>query len=123
MWHVFSLQTQLAVSNNTVIVQTANNVDEDGAVEIASQKTRMTENTIRNLFVHETYYDLTDVAYTMHTSVERLHEHPYVSMYGMVGKQGHAEGMSCGTCNKFFEYSESNQKDGTLKCWECRNIS
>ena len=33
----------------------------------------------------------------------------------------HKDGMDCCKCKKFFEFAESNQDDGTMICWSCRN--
>jgi formylmethanofuran dehydrogenase subunit E len=30
-------------------------------------------------------------------------------------------GLNCKKCKEFFNYAESNQEDGTLICWGCRN--
>lgn len=31
-------------------------------------------------------------------------------------------GFNCVRCEEYYEYAESNQKDGTFKCWGCRNF-
>jgi len=31
------------------------------------------------------------------------------------------QGMSCSGCQNFNDYAESNQDDGTFKCFSCRN--
>lgn len=35
--------------------------------------------------------------------------------------QGTQDGMHCTKCKQFFPYAESNQPDGSLKCYKCRN--
>lgn len=30
-------------------------------------------------------------------------------------------GLHCKKCKEFFNYAESNQTDGSLICWACRN--
>lgn len=31
------------------------------------------------------------------------------------------DGMNCCKCKQFFEFAASNQDDGTMICWSCRN--
>lgn len=33
----------------------------------------------------------------------------------------HLDGLYCNTCKEFYPMAEANQKDGTLKCYGCRN--
>lgn len=31
------------------------------------------------------------------------------------------DGMYCKRCQSFYQFAESNQEDGTLLCWSCKN--
>lgn len=37
-----------------------------------------------------------------------------------VRKRKHPDGMFCQKCQSFYEFAESNQSDGTLICYSCR---
>jgi len=38
-------------------------------------------------------------------------------------KSGISDGCTCKVCNVFYPYAITNQDDGTLVCWSCRNMS
>jgi hypothetical protein len=33
----------------------------------------------------------------------------------------HLDGMACKKCKSFYEFAESNQEDGSMVCYSCRN--
>lgn len=39
----------------------------------------------------------------------------------IVDKSEFGDGKYCSKCVEWYPYAESNQKDGTLICWSCRN--
>jgi hypothetical protein len=45
----------------------------------------------------------------------------YITDYRIVYLHRKMDGMSCASCGEFYPMANSNQPDGTLKCWNCRN--
>lgn len=51
----------------------------------------------------------------------------YIGEYGVTLRKNNiirishrADGMLCSNCDEFYDKAESNQEDGTLICWSCR---
>lgn len=38
------------------------------------------------------------------------------------GKDRDVDGCFCKLCKEFYQFAESNQSDGTLICWSCKNF-
>lgn len=45
----------------------------------------------------------------------------YITLADIVKVSRVLDGLCCNTCNEFYKFAESNQEDGSLKCWNCRN--
>jgi hypothetical protein len=42
--------------------------------------------------------------------------------YPVIVKRSRKNGCTCKACGEIYPYAEPNQKDGSFKCWSCRNF-
>ena len=121
MWHVFQLRIPIVISHQIVIIETLGFVSKDVAIRLASEKTLMPKSIFEKHYSYDYDETLDYLATNLGIKVENISKSSFVTVFTIT--QGDSEGgMLCGTCDKFFEFAEPNQDDGTLKCWECRNF-
>ncbi len=90
--------------------------------------------------MYDIYFDLHNMHQTVEESDENIVEEFWVvgeqinfdfvediapeptDDYPVIVKRRTKNGCTCKKCGEIYPYAEPNQKDGSFKCWSCRNF-